>query len=53
MIKRIFRRKTTKHALNKLSAGKILEETKDIGESSASGDGISTEQYDEGSTQQN
>ena len=51
MLKRIFRRKTTKdsEAMNNLGAGKILKETKDIDESNANGSGISTEQYDDGS----
>ena len=61
MIKRIFRRKTTKTDLkkattedmNELGAAKILKDATDIGESSANGDGISTDQYDEGSTKQN
>lgn len=49
MVKRIFRRKTTKTEINKLGASSILKTAADSGESSANGDGISTEQYDEGS----
>ena len=36
-------------AINSLGASSILEEASDSGESSANGDGISTDQYDEGS----
>ena len=50
MLKRIFRRKTTKKTdLNTLGASSILKSAADSGESSANGDGISTDQYDEGS----
>ena len=36
-------------AINSIGASSILEEASDSGESSANGDGISTDQYDEGS----
>ena len=55
MLKRIFRRKTTKdsEAMNNLGAGKILKDATDLGESNANGSGMSTDQYDEGSAKQN
>ena len=51
MLKRIFRRKTTKdsEAMNNLGAGKILKDATDIDESNANGSGMSTDQYDDGS----